>query len=1254
MLLLSMVLFGLSGCELIPEGVIPSVDKVKLDTPTNLRVEEGTLRWNAVDNASYYIIKIGDDDYQRNTIACDLTNIITVNGVYYITVQAVPSDSTMTASDYSSPYQFTFENGLYVQGNTTEGLFRYFDDINKSESYIGYGYDVINSSYINSDEVKMNYPIFDYEKLLDKRLIMIKERRTEDMYISSDTMEDYMNRLSASFSTKIKAGKIFSGGAMASFTSTNTNVASALFYEYSHQTRAYYLILQLDTEEYKEMLTDAFRRDLMNMNISNLFQKYGTHLITSVAMGGRIDLFYTMTSNKVTDFSKIKASLETDVKFTGGSVDVEGSFSYEDKAVESGVQIQIKSNVYGGNYSQMNTEKAMLKNYDSWINSIEEKPALIGIRDINSLYPIWELLGDSQEEQDRKNDIMEYFNTYSEESYESLLSLYNINAPITPEGVEVVLYSSRTPDVTIDPNDVSQGQLLYYDLIVTPGNAIINTTVTADLNQFIEVNQGNRTIRIAEDTPDGTIIKITFSVGHGVSSTISLKVIRRNEITFDSQGGTQVDTISMIKYNSYVLAPTEPIKEHYTFIGWYTDLSFKTEFVFNESPIISDLHLYAKWEENEYTVTFNANGGSNVDHQTTSILDEFMITEPTDPDKEGYDFSGWYTVDDVLVDIKSAKFEENTTLYAHWNIRLYTVTFVLNNDEVDMVIENVEYDSIIHAPDDISNGDLKLVGWYLDNQLLNAFDFRTDKVRSNLILFAKWQNSTSKISFYTNGGSAVDDIIQVPNTSVIEPNEPTKEGYSFMGWYTVEDELYIFNNMPNEDIMLFAKWQVINAVISFESNGGSSVADITQIPNATINQPVNPTYEGYSFVGWYTIDDILFVFDVMPTSSITLYAKWEANTYHLNVHLDNQTLENVQSVLFGESYIIEQSIPTKEFYVFDGWFVEYQQVEYRITDSVGNAYLSTWSIPQNSSIYPKWSNDPEWNFIFNETDLDYIRLNTGLQYVLMDNITITKTQWIPISDFTGILDGNGFQIFDLTISIPADIYAQEKSFGLFANNSGVLRNITLTNVTINGSIAHGGAWVNVGGLTGTNQGQIINSAVDVNITCKRYLSRIGGLVGYNKGTITDVRSWATIYGNGDMGAVAGVTENGTISHAIAYNRILSLYVQINNRSIGGIVGYSVNSTLEDLSVIGMTIKYAGRSEIEWNEIAPNMGLLVGHLNASTITGYSITDTVFNLGDLSAKTNNGWLLNPWYNQQQNVGNGIDDTYGKSTGTVSVVK
>lgn len=1247
-------IFSLSGCNLIPDGIIDAPEKVKLDTPTNVRVEEGTLRWNAVDNAAHYIIKIGDNDYQRNTIACDLKDIITMNGVYNISVQAVPSDTTMAASDYSAILQFTYEDGLYVQGNTTEGLFRYFDDINKSESYIGYGYDVINSSYVNSDEVKMNYPIFDYERLLDKRLVMIKERRTEDMYISSESMEDYMNRLSASFSTKIKAGKIFSGGAKASFTLTSTNVASALFYEYSHQTRAYYLILQIDTEEYKELLTDAFKRDLMNMNIANLFQKYGTHLITSVAMGGRIDLFYTMTSSKVTDFTQVKASLETDVKFTGGSVNVDGSFEYEDKAMESGIQIQIKSNVYGGNYSQMNTEKAMLKNYDTWINSIEEKPALIGIRDINSLYPIWELLGDSTEEQARKNEIIEYFDTYAEDSYTDLLSFYEISAPITPEGVEVSLYNSSSADVSIDPNDVSQGQLIYYRLDVTPGNAIITTTVTAENSPYVQINQGNRTIKISEDTPDGTVIKVTFSVGNGVSTTATLSVVRRHDISFDSQGGTTVDVIGNIKHNSYVLPPVNPIRDHYDFQGWYTDLSYKTQFVFSENIIDKDMMLYAKWTPKVYNISFDTDGGTPVTSKSTSIDSNFKIEAPVAPTKEGYQFLGWYKDQNISVDFTNDIFDKDCTLNAHWLINTFNVTFILNNNQPNVVVENVDYNTYVNPPSEVINGDLKLVGWFRDVLLTDQFDLHNNKITSNISLYAKWQNATSKISFNSNGGSIVTDIVQTPNAIIEAPSEPVRSGYVFKGWYTADDIQFVFHEMPNEDITLYAKWEINFATISFESNGGSSISEIVQMPNATISKPSDPTKEGYSFTGWYDEHEVEFIFDKMPVSNITLYAMWNANTYSIDVMVNNQTINDVQSFVFNQPYTIEQEIPTKEFYVFDGWFVNYNDSEHRLTDLSGSSSYTTWIVAEDCLIYPKWTNDPAWIQITRETDIEKIRLDLDAQYVLMNNVTLTTLQWTPITNFTGLLDGNGFQIFDLKIHIPADIYANEKDYGLFANNQGIIRNLTLSNATITSSVAHGGAWVNVGAFAGTNTGQILNSAVEVNINCRRYISRIGGFVGLNKGTISNVRSWTTIYGNGDMGAIAGVVDAGTISHATAYDRTLSLYVQISNRSIGSIVGYALNSTLEDIHATGMIIKYEGRSEIDWNEIAPNMGLLVGHLNTSTITGYSIVSSVFNLGNLLEKTNNGSIFNSWYNQQEYVGNGIEDTYGRGSGTVNVTK
>ena len=134
------------------------------------------------------------------------------------------------------------------------------------------------------------------------------------------------------------------------------------------------------------------------------------------------------------------------------------------------------------------------------------------------------------------------------------------------------------------------------------------------------------------------------------------------------------------------------------------------------------------------------------------------------------------------------------------------------------------------------------------------------------------------VSFESNGGSAVEEITATEGTFLIEPDEPTKEGCTFIGWYAdsaLTDE-YFFALVPHDDLTLYAKWLRNESTISFDSNGGLAVEAITEYEGDPVTPPDNPIWENLLFDGWYTEKECinLYTFTTMPADDITLYAKW--------------------------------------------------------------------------------------------------------------------------------------------------------------------------------------------------------------------------------------------------------------------------------------------------------------------------------------------------------------------------------------------
>lgn len=146
-----------------------------------------------------------------------------------------------------------------------------------------------------------------------------------------------------------------------------------------------------------------------------------------------------------------------------------------------------------------------------------------------------------------------------------------------------------------------------------------------------------------------------------------------------------------------------------------------------------------------------------------------------------------------------------------------------------------------------------------------AWDYASDKVTDNIILYAKWTANTYTITFDTVGGSEIAPITQDYGTAITVPADPTREGYTFIGWEGEFPE-----TMPAHNMTVTAQWKINRYTITFDTAGGSEIAPITQDYGTAITAPEAPTREGYTFMGWDRE-----IPTTMPAENITLKAKWK-------------------------------------------------------------------------------------------------------------------------------------------------------------------------------------------------------------------------------------------------------------------------------------------------------------------------------------------------------------------------------------------
>ena len=164
-------------------------------------------------------------------------------------------------------------------------------------------------------------------------------------------------------------------------------------------------------------------------------------------------------------------------------------------------------------------------------------------------------------------------------------------------------------------------------------------------------------------------------------------------------------------------------------------------------------------------------------------------------------------------------------------------------------------------PDVPSRQGYQFTDWYLDD---TKYDFAAP-VTGDMTLTAKWTANSYTITFDTDGGSAVAPITQDYGTDITAPAAPTKTGYTFMGW-----EPEIPATMPAEDMTITAKWSINQYTVTFDTDGGSEIAPITQDYGTAITAPADPTRGGYTFIGW---DKAIPA--TMPAGDMTITAKWK-------------------------------------------------------------------------------------------------------------------------------------------------------------------------------------------------------------------------------------------------------------------------------------------------------------------------------------------------------------------------------------------
>jgi len=338
-------------------------------------------------------------------------------------------------------------------------------------------------------------------------------------------------------------------------------------------------------------------------------------------------------------------------------------------------------------------------------------------------------------------------------------------------------------------------------------------------------------------------------------------------VTLDLGGGTlgnSSDAIQIIvKNGSTFTAPasdglTRPDGDTDNYFMWLDGNGNSYE---PGGSVPSDVtELTVQWTAPTYAVTLNTNGGTINNGNVTGYTYGVGATLPVADDMTytGHTFKGWYDNENLtgspVTAIGGAE-TGNKEYWAKWEINQYTVTVKPENGKADIIITQ-DYGTPITAPTLTREG-YTFKGW--DKEIPETMP------AENITVKAQWEINQYTITFDTNGGSEIAPITQDYGTEITAPDNPTRKGYTFIGW-----DKEIPETMPAENMTVKAQWKINQYTITFDTNGGSEIAPITQDYGTEITAPDNPTRKGYTFKDWDKE-----IPETMPAENITITARWK-------------------------------------------------------------------------------------------------------------------------------------------------------------------------------------------------------------------------------------------------------------------------------------------------------------------------------------------------------------------------------------------
>lgn len=426
--------------------------------------------------------------------------------------------------------------------------------------------------------------------------------------------------------------------------------------------------------------------------------------------------------------------------------------------------------------------------------------------------------------------------------------------------------ASQSVSVTPKETEVLLGEDVQLSSTVLPDNATAKQVRWSSSDpSVVTVDDAGCVHAVGLGT--ATVSAVTAEGDHTDTCTITV-IPNTYTVTWNVDG---VQTQESVRVGTTLKAPQTPEKEGYTFTGWNPAIP--------QMMPVGDQTFEAVYTKNTYTISWK------VDNRTTRVKVLFgnKITMPKDPTKEGHSFIEWTP---AVPDTMPAK---DLTFTASFSVNSYTVTWDIDGKTS---ITSTLFGAAIEKPEDPKKEGYTFVGWLPavpESMPANDLSFR-----------AQFTPNTYKAVLMADGKQVAEIPYKTGQKSIELPDVPEKEGYTG-AWpsYT----------LPIGGTTITAEYTINTYTVHWSIDG--KLTDSTYTFGTAIQKPAEPSKEGYTFIGWSpTIPEF------MPAKDLTFTAQFSVNLYTVTWNADGKTKQT--TVKFGDP-IKQPDAPTKEGYVFKSW-----------------------------------------------------------------------------------------------------------------------------------------------------------------------------------------------------------------------------------------------------------------------------------------------------------------------------------------------